>query len=100
MTTRNNIHRRTFLRGAGGVALSLPLLECMAAEKKPDRAADIPKRFLGVYIGHGVSIADDWNFYPEVIDGKMKFTQSMLSLKQKKCKVIFCLKIRGLKGWS
>lgn len=77
MTTRNRVHRRTFLRGAGSVALSLPLLECMAAPKKPDQVADIPKRFLGVYIGHGVSIADDWNFYPEVIEGKMKFTQSM-----------------------
>ena len=69
--------RRTFLRGAGGVALSLPLLECMARGRTPGQDVDTPKRFLGVYIGHGVSIAGDWNFYPQVVDGKMKFSQSM-----------------------
>jgi len=73
----NSIDRRTFLRGAGGVAMSLPLLECMANDKSPGQAADTPKRFLGVYIGHGVSIAGDWNFYPQVVDGRMKFSQSM-----------------------
>ncbi len=77
MAATNSIDRRTFLRGAGGVAMSLPLLECMANGKTPSQAADTPRRFLGLYIGHGVSIAGDWNFYPQVVDGKMTFSQSM-----------------------
>ena len=32
MAKRMNINRRTFLRGAGGVALSLPILDCMASD--------------------------------------------------------------------
>jgi hypothetical protein len=57
--------------------LSVPLLECMADDASQCQVADTPKRFLGTYIGHGVSIAGDWNFYPEVVDGKMKFGKSM-----------------------
>lgn len=72
-----SLSRRTFLRGAGGIALSVPLLECMADDASQGQADDTPKRFLGTYIGHGVSIAGAWNFYPEVVDGKMKFSQSM-----------------------
>jgi hypothetical protein len=75
--TANNVNRRTFLRGVGGVALSVPLLECMASGKTQGQAADTPKRFLATYIAHGLSIAGEWNFYPEVADGKMKFSQSM-----------------------
>jgi hypothetical protein len=73
----NSLSRRTFLRGAGGVALSVPLLECMASDTTKGQTGDTPKRFLGAYIGHGVSIAGAWNFYPEVVDGKMEFSQSM-----------------------
>ncbi|MEM7010666.1 MAG: DUF1552 domain-containing protein [Verrucomicrobiota bacterium] len=72
------LNRRTFLRGSG-VALSLPMLECMAAE-----GANAPKRFLALYVGHGFAItlrddhpARDWSWYPRVIDGKMRFGNSM-----------------------
>jgi hypothetical protein len=77
MARTNSMSRRTFLRGTGGVALSVPLLECMADGKSQGQDTETPKRFLGAYIGHGVSIAGAWNFYPEVVDGKMKFSQSM-----------------------
>lgn len=54
------IHRRALLRGAGGVALSLPLLEAMAgrgaAQDKP------PKRVLIWYTPNGTVPA---NFWPE-----------------------------------
>ena len=73
MTNKTTIHRRTFLRGAGGVALSLPLLECMAA----DAEVEVPKRFLGLYIGHGFSLGGEWSFYPIVVDGEMQFGKSM-----------------------
>ena len=52
MTNRIDIDRRTFLRGAGGVALSLPILDCMAS----DPAIEIPKRLLALYVGHGFAL--------------------------------------------
>jgi len=73
MAKRMKIHRRTFLRGAGGVALSLPLLECMAA----DAEAEVPKRFLGLYVGHGFALHGDWSWYPTLVDGQMHFGKSM-----------------------
>jgi len=67
------IQRRTFLRGAGGVALSLPLLECMAN----DAEVEVPKRFLALYVGHGFALHGDWSWYPTLVDGQMQFSKSM-----------------------
>jgi hypothetical protein len=83
MTTKNQLDRRTFLRGTG-VALSLPFLECMTANAAHSTGTETPKRFLALYVGHGLAItlddknpARDWSWYPRVIDGKMKFGKSM-----------------------
>jgi len=73
MTKTINITRRTFLRGAGGMALSLPLLECMASDAK----AEVPKRFLGLYVGHGFVLRGDWSWYPTLVDGQLQFGKSM-----------------------
>ena len=73
MAKRMQIQRRTFLRGAGGVALSLPLLECMAA----DAEFEVPKRFLGLYVGHGFALHGEWSWYPTVVEGQMRFGKSM-----------------------
>ncbi len=73
MTKTININRRTFLRGAGGMALSLPLLECMASDAK----AEVPKRFLGLYVGHGFVLRGDWSWYPTLVDGQLQFGNSM-----------------------
>ena len=72
-----NITRRTLLRGVGGVALGLPLLECMMGRSVAASPVEIPKRFLALYVGHGFSLTDDWNFFPSVVDGKMNFSKSM-----------------------
>jgi hypothetical protein len=68
-----NINRRTFLRGAGGVALSLPILDCMAS----DPASEMPKRLLALYVGHGFALHGDWSWYPKLVDGQMQFGKSM-----------------------
>ncbi|MFT5498013.1 MAG: hypothetical protein ACI9TH_003421 [Kiritimatiellia bacterium] len=68
-----NINRRTFLRGSGGVALSLPLLDCMASAA----TIETPKRFLALYVGHGFALQGDWRWYPTIVDGQMKFGKSM-----------------------
>ena len=73
MTKRTNIDRRTFLRGAGGAALSLPLLECMAS----DAESEIPKRLLALYVGHGFALHGDWGWYPKLVDDQMQFGKSM-----------------------
>jgi hypothetical protein len=73
MAKRMQIHRRTFLRGAGGVALSLPLLECMAKEVE----FEMPKRFLALYVGHGFALHGDWRWYPTLVEGQLRFGKSM-----------------------
>ena len=73
MANRMDINRRTFLRGTGGVALSLPILDCMAS----DRASEMPKRLLALYVGHGFALRGDWSWYPTVVDGQMRFGKSM-----------------------
>ena len=75
---RNNtmIDRRAFLRGTGGVALSLPLLECMAVGAAP-AVPVVPKRCLSLYVGHGFSLGGEWSWYPTVVDGEMQFSKSM-----------------------
>jgi hypothetical protein len=106
--SRDPITRRTFLRGAGGVALSLPLLECMGAtlygQGAPGAGAEIPKRFLGLYVGHGVSVTTlgdngseirKWGWYPIVNKetGKMKFGESMRGFNAfaDRCSIIYGL---------
>ena len=67
------LNRRTFISGTGGLTLSLPLLECMASNSAPET----PKRFLALYVGHGFALHGDWNWYPTLIDGQMRFGKSM-----------------------
>ena len=75
MAKRIQIQRRTFLRGTGGVALSLPLLECMAA----DEEFEVPRRFLGLYVGHGFALQGDWSWYPTVVEDQMRLGKSMVA---------------------
>jgi hypothetical protein len=58
--------RRAFLKGLGGVALALPVLEAMGAEVG-DR---IPARFCAIYTANGMSLPkpehgiDEWSWFP------------------------------------
>lgn len=77
------LSRRHFLYGAG-VSMLLPRLESFGA----DPTAELPKRFLGLYVGHGFAIprkdddpARDWSFYPRVANGKMTFCKPLASLQ-------------------
>ncbi|MCA9179320.1 MAG: DUF1552 domain-containing protein [Planctomycetales bacterium] len=85
MNRLTNASRRQFLYGAG-VAMMLPRLESLAA----DSAQPAPKRFLGLYVGHGFAITPhgkddhpsrDWSWYPRVVDGRMKFGKSTAALQ-------------------
>ncbi|MHC4995426.1 MAG: DUF1552 domain-containing protein [Planctomycetota bacterium] len=48
------LDRRTFLRGSGGIALGLPMLESMSHAAKAG-AAEAPRRFCGMYFPYGAS---------------------------------------------
>lgn len=60
------LDRRAFLRGVGGVALALPVLDAMGAEV----AERIPRRFCALYTANGMSLPraehgiDEWNWFP------------------------------------
>ena len=86
MNQSGPLSRRHFLYGTG-VAMLLPQLESLAANGEP-QASPPPKRFLGLYVGHGFAItlkddhpARDWSWYPRVKDGRMQFGKSMESLQ-------------------
>jgi Protein of unknown function (DUF1552) len=60
------LDRRAFLKGLGGVALALPVLDAMGAEV----ADRIPRRFCALYTANGMSLPkpehgiDEWSWFP------------------------------------
>jgi len=73
------LDRRAFLRGAGGAALALPVLDAMGAEV----TAAPPKRFCALYTANGMSLPraehglDEWSWFPRAEkDGQFVFGKS------------------------
>src|SRR5215468_1522837 len=66
MLDRRRIDRRAFLKGLGGVALALPVLDAMGAEV----TGQIPRRFCALYTANGMSLPKDehglneWSWFP------------------------------------
>jgi hypothetical protein len=66
MNSSRPIDRRAFLRGVGGAALALPVLDAMGAEVTDQ----IPRRFCAVYTANGMSLPrpehgiDEWSWFP------------------------------------
>jgi len=66
MTTSLKIDRRAFLKGIGGVALALPVLDAMGAEV----TGEIPRRFCALYTANGMSLPKpenglaEWSWFP------------------------------------
>jgi hypothetical protein len=66
MRTPLKIDRRAFLKGAGGAALALPVLDAMGAEV----TGQAPRRFCALYTANGMSLPQtqhgisDWSFFP------------------------------------
>src|SRR5690348_12851675 len=64
--SRFRLDRRAFLSGVGGMALALPALDAMGEEV----AADIPKRFCGIYTANGMALPraehgiPEWSWFP------------------------------------
>src|SRR6185503_12176846 len=59
ITSKNRIHRRTVLRGAGGVAIGLPFLSAMLRPGRSHAQATTPTRFV-VFYSPGGTLLDKW----------------------------------------
>jgi hypothetical protein len=65
------LDRRAFLKGMGGMALALPVLDAMGAEV----TGRVPRRFCAIYTANGMSLPikdhgiSDWNWFPRVEPG-------------------------------
>ena len=76
---RIQLDRRAFLKGLGGVALALPVLDAMGAEV----TEQIPRRFCALYTANGMSLPktehgiDEWSWFPTAErDGEFVFGKS------------------------
>ncbi len=74
-----SIDRRAFLRGLGGVALALPVLDAMGAEV----TGQTPRRFCAIYTANGMSLPraengiSEWSWFPAAEkDGEFVFGMS------------------------
>lgn len=79
MSTFLQLDRRAFLRGLGGAALALPVLDVMGAEVTDQ----IPRRFCAIYTANGMSLPssahglDEWSWFPSIErDGQFVFGHS------------------------
>lgn len=74
------LDRRAFLKGIGGVALALPVLDAMGAEV----TNQIPRRFCAMYTANGMSLpkaehnVPEWSWFPATgaNSGEIKFGKS------------------------
>ena len=74
-----HLDRRAFLRGFGGAALALPVLDVMGAEVTDQ----IPRRFCAMYTANGMALPrkeneiDEWSWFPTAEkDGAFVFGKS------------------------
>lgn len=79
MSSSRTIDRRAFLKGLGGAALALPVLDAMGAEA----AENVPRRFCALYTANGMSLPrhehgiDEWSWFPTAEkDGQFVFGKS------------------------
>lgn len=79
MKTPFKLDRRAFLRGLGGAALALPVLDVMGAEV----TEKAPRRFCALYTANGMSLPrdenrlDEWSWFPRAEEnGQYVFGES------------------------
>jgi len=79
MSTPFSLDRRAFLRGLGGAALALPVLDVMGAEN----TERLPRRFCAIYTANGMSLPrsenniNEWSWFPSFEkDGEFVFGHS------------------------
>jgi hypothetical protein len=84
--TAFRLDRRALLRGAGGVAIGLPLLEIMTGERRASaQAVAIPKRFV-VFFSPDGSIRENWT--PTGTEQSFQLSRILAPLEAHKSKLI------------
>ncbi len=86
------LDRRAFLKGLGGVAMALPVLDAMGAEV----TNQIPRRFCAIYTANGMSLPKaehnipEWSWFPSSgVNGKIQFGKSTEPYKPFENKISF-----------
>lgn len=90
----NHLHRRSALRGCGGVLLALPVFltaknRLLSAQDKERRTTDVgPRRFCTIVFPNGVSLPpedhaahQDWNWFPHETGSRYKLTKTLAPLE-------------------
>jgi hypothetical protein len=79
MSMSRKLDRRAFLKGTGGMALALPVLDAMGAEV----TVQSPKRFCALYTANGMSLPKEehdiaeWHWFPTTTkNGEFVFSKS------------------------
>lgn len=88
--TKKHLHRRTFLRGALGTAIALPLLDAMVPAFAQSRAR-APFRFGAIYMPHGAypklwhpeTTGRDFEFQP-IMKGLEPYRDQLVTISQMK----------------
>jgi hypothetical protein len=78
LITKKHLSRRSFLRGAMGATIALPMLEAMTPALAGQAAASRPFRFGVVYLPCGI-YPDTW--HPETAGSDFKFKPVMLPME-------------------
>ncbi|MDB2499762.1 DUF1552 domain-containing protein [bacterium] len=79
-----HMNRRTFLRSATGVAMSLPFLDCMRGTATCAAASkELPKRLCSIFFPYGASVPGDdhddrdWGWFPVIEGDSFRYTKVM-----------------------
>lgn len=82
MATKSwHLHRRTFLRGSGGIALGLPLLNGMAWANEAKVVAELPRRMCSFYFPFGVCQKGEYDWFPKGEGKNFQFSLPLKSLE-------------------
>lgn len=96
-----HIKRRTYLRGACGIALGLPFLEAMSkdVENKPHKAK--PKRLLCVYQPYGVCMQkNEWGWFPTKEGKDYTFSNPLKPLEPHRDDISILSGMSHKNGWK
>jgi hypothetical protein len=91
------MNRRALLRGAGGVALSLPLLEAMLPRRAA--AATAPRRFL-VWVSANGTVTDRWVCPVGASPSEFTLSEILAPLERHKADMVGVQNLRKFSGYA
>jgi Protein of unknown function (DUF1552) len=92
------ISRRALLRGAGGVAIALPLLEAMLP-RRAGAAAGPPQRFL-VWMSVNGTVVERWICPPAASAAELKLSEILAPLERHKADMVGVQNLKSFSGYG